>query len=257
MAWAKGRYYQRSVWESGKVTTHYFGVGPGAFAVSLLEDEGREARAAALAVEQEQRALLEAEAVRGWAACRIVAVLLESLGYAQYQRNPWKRRRRPMRRIELARCGDPGPSPSPVEVRALAERVRKKEPGALAEFTELAERHPVVVADEMASDLAWVAKTTFASKAGGGNGPIAVALEVRIALLIRELAGERPSPALRLVSEATAFAWCEHWTLSAVAAHNDIGRSTPMSWRRQQAALRRFMTTLRTYHQIERLERGR
>jgi hypothetical protein len=72
-------------------------------------------------------------------------------------------------------------------------------------------------------------------------------------MLRRELAGEDPSPALKLVVEAVVFAWAEHWMHSTIAAAREQS-SSPMELRRQNAAQRRFLTALKTYVQIATLE---
>jgi hypothetical protein len=109
------------------------------------------------------------------------------------------------------------------------------------------------VADEFGSDLSWLARAAFTNKIGGSDPVYDVAIMTRMDLLVAELVGESTSPAVRLVSEAAAFCWCEWWSLSAlVAAHPE--RVTPMQLRRQHLAHRRFMSSLRHYVQISALE---
>jgi hypothetical protein len=258
MGWAKGGlYYQRSVWRDGRVVSEYFGSGPAALAVSLLDEEERqarlEARAAALAAEAEDRRLFDLERCRGGAIAVMTAVCLQGLGYRKYDRHGW---RRPMKRTELARrgAGDPAP-PRREEIKALAARVRRKEPGAYTEFSRLAELHPAAVAAAMRLDLAELARVAFARKAAGENPALEVGLLAKMRALFEELAGDRPSPALQLASEVLVFNWAETWTLSLSPAHHGFDQATPMSLRRRQAAQRRYLASLRAWQRIAQIER--
>jgi hypothetical protein len=258
MGWTGRGYYQRSVRQGGRVATLHYGSGAPAVAVAILDDEARrarlEARAAALAIAEEQHRLLGVEQARGVAIRRMLAIVLEASGFVRYARNPW-RRRAMNRRLELALGGDVGPPPSEAEVRALALEVRQKQPGALERFAELAQRHPVAVARHTAVDLARVARMTFAKASAGPNADVAIGLEAKMEVMLAELAGEAPPPSVRLASEVVCFAWGEFWSLSAVAAHRGE-RSPPASEARRSAAQRRFLTSLRVYQRLVQLERG-
>jgi hypothetical protein len=123
--------------------------------------------------------------------------------------------------------------------------VTAKEAGAYAEFSRLAEAHPALVAAEMHCDLAELAKTTFATRTMRGNGAYELGLHAQQRLLMRELAGEAPSPALRLVAKCAVYCWTEYWTICACIAHKDTILSTPAMTRRQAAAQQRFLQALK------------
>jgi hypothetical protein len=161
-----------------------------------------------------------------------------------------------MRTTIPARRDDPGPPPDSGVVEALMRRVEAGESDALQKLSRLTMSHPRIVAEETGSDLAWLARTTLANRVlpGVEGDAYRVRLEARMDLFLHELAGRDPSPAMRLVSEAVVFAWAEHWTHSTLAARLGIQQMTPMQVKRQQAALRCFMASLKTYAQIARLE---
>jgi hypothetical protein len=159
-----------------------------------------------------------------------------------------------MKRTEPADRGDVGAPPTAKEIRALAKRVMAKEAGAYTEFRRLAEAYPVPVVAEMRTNLAELARTTFATKTMGGNGAYEIGLEAQQRLLLRELVGEAPSTALRLVAETVVYSWTEYWTVSAGIAHRDSMWNSPMALRRQGAALRRFLQALKACRQVALLE---
>jgi hypothetical protein len=105
--------------------------------------------------------------------------------------------------------------------------------------------------------LDWLARRTLALAALPGDEADVVAarrgLEARMGLLLSELAGAQPTPSIRLVSEAVVFCWAEWWMHATIAA-KDIRGTTPMQIRRQQAAHRRFLASVKVYAQISRLE---
>jgi hypothetical protein len=254
----EGGYWRRSVWDRGKVRTVHYGSGPAGVAVALMDAEAIEARdrerQERQRVDAEQWALLTKEAGRGRAVRRTLAVILEALGFIRYQRNPWRRCMR--RRIELARRTDCGPPPTELQIRKLAEKVRRQEAGALAELAAMAEQWPEAVAAFTAADLAWAARVTLADRAAGKGGDIAVGIEAKLALLAEELGGRSPRPALRLAVEVACFCWAEHWQLAAVAAGNGVAAATPASSARRSAAQRRFLVSLKAVEQIKRIEEG-
>src|SRR5262245_12959454 len=109
-----GGYWRRSVRVGAEVKTLHYGSGLAGLAVAMLDAEAREARdrerLERLEADAEQRRGLALERARGAAIRRSLAIVLESLGIVQYNRNAWRRCMR--RRIELARRGDCGAAPS-------------------------------------------------------------------------------------------------------------------------------------------------
>jgi hypothetical protein len=108
-----------------------------------------------------------------------------------------------------------------------------------------------LVAAETAADVAWLARGAFASKHYGKSEAYVIGLDAKLDLLIAELCGPDPTPAVRLVSETVAFTWAEWWVCAALATHND---HSPMRLKRAAAAHSRFMSSLRTYTRIKQLE---
>jgi hypothetical protein len=252
-----GTYWQHAIREDGRVRLCYYGRGREAtllagIAQAAAEERQQERRERA-AAEAEQRRLLELEADRGRVVVRLVAAGLEGLGFYRIGRTPWRRQRR-MRPTVPARLGrpDPGPAPAPKQVKALLARVKAKEVGAYQELVLLAERHPALVVEETAADLAWAARTTFANR-NLKSADFILGHDTQLSMMRRELAGDRPSPALKLVVEALLFAWQEFWMHNTIAAAREQ-TSSPMELRRQGAAQRRFLAALRTYVQISTLE---
>jgi hypothetical protein len=158
-----------------------------------------------------------------------------------------------MRRIELARRGDLGRPPSSREIKALVRRVRAGEPGALADLSALARLHPEVVAESTISDLCKIARMFLAEAISGRDEASEAAVRARLDLLEASLAGPDGGPATRLCAAAVAHAWGEHWAIAA-AATKILGKTTPGDLRRQGAALSRYLSTLRTFARIQRLE---
>ena len=262
MAFAKaGKYLQKSIRIGGRVRTLYYGMGPDA-AERALADERIEAdreqeRRERLAVEEEHRRLYDEEQARGVAVRRIVAVILEAIGYVRYARNPWRRRamRRGVRSMMPAVRNDPGPPPAPKDVEALIARVRAGEPGSLPDLADLAKVHPRIVVDATTNDLAWCARTFLAEDLANGDEAGVIGIETRLELIAADLAGEGASLALQLCAEVVAFGWLEYWTMSAaIAKGGKVAMTTTMDLRRQDAAHRRFLASLRTFARIASLE---
>ena len=261
MAFAKaGKYLQKSIRIGGRVRTLYYGMGPDA-AERALADERIEAdreqeRRERLAVEEEHRRLYDEEQARGVAVRRIVAVILEAMGFVRYARNPWRRRamRRGVRSMMPAVRNDPGPPPAPKDVEALIARVRAGEPGSLPDLADLAKVHPRIVVDATGNDLAWCARTYLAEDLAKGDETGVIGIETRLELIAADLAGEGASLALQLCADVVAYSWIEYWTMSAAIARGGMATTTTMDLRRQDAAHRRFMSSLRTFQRIASLE---
>jgi hypothetical protein len=262
VAFAKaGRYLQHSIRIGGRVSTEYYGMGHYAADLATMDvifraERDRE-RLERLAVDEEHRRLYDEEQARGVAVRRMVAVILTALGFVRYARNPWRRRamRRGVRSMTPAVCSDPGPPPVPAEVEALVKRTSAGEKEALWSLCELAKVHPRVVVDATTNDLCWCARTLLADHLGNGDKAQEIGIETRLELIAADLAGEGASLALQLCAEVVAFSWLEYWTLSAAIARGGrLAKTTPIEIRRQNAAHRRFLASLRTFTQIASLE---
>jgi hypothetical protein len=262
MALVHGKYYQHSIrLPDGRVTTESYGQGPVAADFASMDGlirakRERERRELAEA-EAGEWELLEAEEDRGRALRQIVATVLEGFGFVRYARNPWRRRAM----TTLATIDRKGTPPDRAEVRALVKAVEAGEPGALNRFRDAARLHPAAVAELVGIDLAELARTNIVRCHLTGDlrrekATVDLRREkatVQMRAMLEQLTGPRPSPVLKLVAEAVVFAWAEHWMLS-ISAGKYIASSTPMQVRRQAAAHKRFMSSLKTYTQIAALE---
>jgi len=150
---------------------------------------------------------------------------------------------------------DPGPPPAPKDVEALIARVRAGEPGSLPDLADLAKVHPRIVVDATTNDLAWCARTLLAEDLAKGDEAGVIGIETRLELIAADLAGEGASLALQLCAEVVAYSWIEYWTMSAaIAKGGKVAMTTTMDLRRQDAAHRRFLSSLRTFARIASLE---
>jgi hypothetical protein len=265
MGWAKGLYYQRSVWRAGRVETEYFGTGLAALGVAIMDREAREARrkarAAARAAEAKERRLFDEERARGRSARLVTECGIEGMGYVRHHRHEWRRRR--MRTTtDLAHgAADPGP-PAAKDIRALAEEVKAKRAGAYQEFRELAERHPAAVVAAMRLDLAKLSREVLAERMAEGKDGAGTARELallaQMRLVYEGLAGDRPSPALQLACWDCAFTWIVRQALCIVQAHAGVDKTTSMQLRRGAAAQREYLRAVRTCQRLAAIEgRGR
>jgi hypothetical protein len=254
-----GGYWKKTIRVGDRTTSRYLGKGEwgaGLAEADMILRGRREAeRLERLEAEEEARRRLAREEVRDARTRRVVAAVLVGLGFIRYQRNPW--RRQAMRSIEGPR--DSGKPPAARRVAALVKRVRAGKPGALPELAALARAHPRVVAEATMTDMNWCAKSALAELlAGHGRDEAtAVAVEARLDLLEAELAPAGSGIATRLLAAVVAHAWAENWAITA-ACSKLLGKTAPGDLRRQHAALRRYLASLRSYAQVERLEgRGR
>jgi hypothetical protein len=257
MGW-RGVYYQRSVRIGDRVESEYFGTGPAAVGVWMMDREAREARREAIrqarAAEAEERKLFDRER----ALCRSVRLLtecgIEGMGYGRHHRHQWRRQRMS---TDVARR-DEGEAPPAKDIKALAERVKAKVPGAYAEFRELAERHPAAVVAAMRIDLAGLARETLATRLvgdkDGGATARALALQAQMRLVYKGLAGDAPSPALQLASWDAAFCWVVRNVLCVLQADRGADQATSMQLRRQAAAQREYLRAVRTCHRLAAIE---
>ena len=162
--------------------------------------------------------------------------------------------RRGVRSMMPAVRDNPGPPPAPKDVEALIARVRAGEPGSLPDLADLAMVHPRIVVDATSSDLAWCARTYLAEDLAKGDEAGVIGIEARLELIAADLAGEGASLALQLCADVVAYSWIEYWTMSAAIARGGMATTTTMDLRRQDAAHRRFLASLRTFQRIASLE---
>jgi hypothetical protein len=261
MAWEMGVYYRRSVWEHGKVRSEYFGAGPAALGVAILDREDRaarrRARAAARRAEAAERRLFAEERRLLEGGRRLVECGLEGLGYVRHHRHPWRRRRTMTSDLAI---GEAGPPPAAADIKALAERVRAKEPHAYQEFRELTIRHPVAVVAAMRLDLARLSREILANRTVGGkekdDAPNELALLAQMKLIYEGLAGDRPGPALQLCAWDAAFCWVVRQALCTLQAHKGVDQATPLQLRRGAAAQREYLRAVKTCHRLAAIEGG-
>jgi hypothetical protein len=149
----------------------------------------------------------------------------------------------------------PSPPPSKQELRKLIEEVGAKVPGALGDLYRLALAHPAAVVKATHADLVSLATEILVGTMTKDDGALYEGIQARLRMLITELSGDAPSPVRKLCVEAVAYAWCDHWNVSTLVAANPHHALAPEWVRRQQAAHRRLMTSLRTLAQIAAVEK--
>ena len=154
MAWCRGEYYQRSVRRGGRVITEYVGGGFLGVLAAILDredrDEQEEQREAAREALAAELATLEAERSRGKAVSDLVSAVVESLGYARYARNPWKRRRT-MKKIESLE--EMTPRQARADICKAIEAARTGDQTAMDKLREFGRTFPAIVADEAIGDI--------------------------------------------------------------------------------------------------------
>jgi hypothetical protein len=254
-----GRYAQKSEWRNGKVVSRQ--CGSGAFAIwaavfDLASAEDREEqRREARARREEQERLYLLEHQRGRTIETLLTIALESLGFARYQRYPWKRR-------HMKPLPDNGAPHNWDEIRKqmreLVNDIAAGDKTDVRELRRLAGLHP----DELVLELGpYLDRMALEGIAMGvyEREKCREDLVAHIALLSDELAGDNASLARRLCAQVAAIASAEHWYLimqAGVAGFAGHQGELP-SVKRRSAAQRRFLAALRNLAQIEAAERKR
>jgi hypothetical protein len=105
-------------------------------------------------------------------------------------------------------------------------------------------------------ELARLVETSYLAAIAGKSARIFDGLEVKLETLRTRLAGDNPSPALELASEAAAHAWLEFWVVELLAA-NEPGRINLNLERRRTWSARRYNQALTTVERIRALTRPR
>jgi hypothetical protein len=246
MGWCRGDYYQRSRRRGGRVVTEYVGGGFLGALASILDEEDREER-------QEQReaarealaaelAALEAERSRGKAVSDLVFAVVESLGYARYTRNPWKRRRT-MKAVEPPE--EISPRQARADIRQAVRAARTGDQTALAKLKELGSSFPAIVADEAAGAIdEWAEAVLNATltgpetkitcpqtKVADVEGPDLVRLEgirCQLDIMWDELAAARSSLAVKLAADAVLFSWRGRKVPRSLAYFDQVETAEPL-----------------------------
>jgi hypothetical protein len=239
---------------NGKVKRIYDGKGDAALFGGLLEQEAIEEREDERQRLQqwhaEQDELYRAEAQRGRGVLAVMTITLEGLGFRRYSRNPWKRRQMkalPDKTAKKPAAGIEALMPD------LLERIFEGDSEALETARKLIEAHPQEVINSIMYYIERLAEAEYAcgevpNDVDGRRDTVAT-----MRLTAAELAGEKPSAAVRLCASAVAFSWIEHWALNMRAGIKRL-QDDPVTIRRRNAAHKRFMIGLRTLAQIRRAE---
>jgi hypothetical protein len=140
---------------------------------------------------------------------------------------------------------------------ALIKEVKAKVPGALKELREIALSHPELIVKETYGDLVKIAMGSAIHCTFKDDDALQECLRAQIRLKIAELAGENPSPICKVVVEAAVIDWVVWWRVSALIEANPNLQLSGAWLRRQNAAHRRLMSSLKTLAQIEAAERPR
>jgi hypothetical protein len=252
MALVRCKYYYESVRIGRRVTSRYIASGEDALLCAALAECERQDRAEARALAAEQRRLYDAENARGEAVRALMATGLQALGFGYWNKTRWRRRMKALAAPAPAVTLPPR-KPTKHEARALMRRVADDVPGALAEWRELVRAYPDVAVDAACSDLYELAtyaigKHEFKTRECARDG-----LAVKLRQLQADLAGEDAPPALRLTAQVVAFAWADHWILSAASAMHGVQTDDVWAIRRRDAACKRLLSAIRTHEQIRAL----
>jgi hypothetical protein len=258
-----GKYWQKSIRRGDRVESRYLGKDELAAFLAEMDAEERGRREAdrleRLEAEGLALATLAAEAIRGAGIRRATEAILGALGYARHERGRF-RRRRSMKRGDVQVIAatavpcDPAAPPGPGEIQALFERARAGEDGAMAEFGALARSHPKLVAAATATSLLRAARLILADQVAK-NPATHAAFVARVDALEAELIPDGAGIATKLLAAVVAQAHNEWWALCACGARR-LATAGPGELRREHAALRRYLSSLRAYAQIQRLEEG-
>jgi hypothetical protein len=251
MGWDKRGYYYKTERVGGKVTTRYFGRNP---IIAELDRERREEKleeqAAINAHRDEQARLLREDQSRWQATHTLLTLTLEAWGFTRYSRNPWKRRR--MNEIQTIDNADN--TALRKQFRSLVKRVVRGDADAVRELQAFSMAHPKEMARSVVFNVDKLAMQTLASTEYTQDGSWAEQFYAKMECVAFELAGENPTVPRLLCAQAAAFAWAEHWRQSMLSAATRGGERSKEQIRRQDAAHKRLMVSLRTLSQIAKAE---
>ncbi len=121
---------------------------------------------------------------------------------------------------------------------------------------QLSISHPTEVARAFSVNLEELAECTFVEREVT-DADLRSELRAKMRLTAAQLAGDNPSTAVRMCAAAAVFAWADHWILNMQAGGAGVRKDDPASTRRRNAALKRYMTTLKTLAQIQKAERAK
>jgi hypothetical protein len=268
MGWIKGgRYYQYSIREGATVKNCYLGSAArsqtGLIVRALIDEheaevrDRHERRQAIKAqrkkhVEEFERAKGRLELVE-----TIGTAMLRALGFRLYQRRKWRRRM-----IQIEHGGD-----RVKEAREIMKILKHGKPseenmrGLLARLKELAKVDPASVlkahpGGEFHSLCVGIITDTMRDAAPD----LGYQIEARLNLLITELLGDKPNPALRVAAELVGYAYFEHW-LSNIVVANGISSGpvtvSPGLERRQTFTQKRLLRALKCVEEIRQLTKPR
>jgi hypothetical protein len=180
------------------------------------------------------RKAYQVERQRGQTINKLVAIGVEALGFARYDRGKWKRR------IVRAIPSSAGGSTSDVagQIRKLVTALASGDERAIPKLRELATVHPSEFAQQVEGNFVQVAFDMLADGEVAEDRKLRDDLVARLCLVADELGGDNPSPARRLAAQAAAFNWAECWLLNMKAANVGVDRQTLEGSRRQTAATR-------------------
>jgi len=244
-------FYYRYVRRHGRVKREY--VASGEWAELLAQDdweqrqEREQERQAIREIEDEHRDAYQTERQRGQGIKTLVTIGLEGLGFIRYQRGRWKRR---SMRALTSNGTKAGKKPVVEKIRQLVNAIVRGDQSAVPKLQAISRSAPRAFAREVEGAFPALAYYLLAKGEMPTDHKLRDDFVARMHLVAHELAGDDPSTARRLCSEAAAFAWGECWLLNMKAGAAKVDRQSVESSRRQTAAARRLMMSLKTVAQI-------
>lgn len=250
-----GGYWIRSVRRGDRTTSVYYGGGEMGLLLAAMDaviaDRRRAERLERDRAEASALEKLAEERRRGLAIRRTAASVLEGMGFSRYQRTSrWRYRAMDN---ELANR-DAWAPPSRQEIQSLVREAQAGEGDAQARLAALAGEHPKAVATAVTTSFYRAAKRLLAD-AVTPDPAMATCVEARIDWFADELAGPGASLSMKLLAAVVAFSAQEYWVLTAAGAKR-LSQASPAELRRQAAAQKRYLASLRTFAAIKKLEEG-
>ena len=251
MAWVHNhRYYQRSIWQNGRVITRSYGAGDFGRLGELIAQEDAEHRLELRARKEEQERHFTQEQRQGKQIQALLNIALRSKGFIRYDRQPWTRTTMEMMQLD-------GPRMRKRElrerIRALISKAADGDESAAAELANIGRLYPAAFDRELGDHLAYLARISFVSQLSADHAKQDQYL-AQFGVLAAELAGETPSAARRRCAEVAAFCYMEYWVLSlSVSSRQTRNADLPLV-KRQTAAHSRYMKSLKTLAQIAQAE---